>query len=349
MSSAASPIRVLLVEDSLSQRELLVRLLNASGAFVVVGVASNGRQAIQETLRLRPDVIAMDIHLPVMDGYEATREIMRRCPTPIVLISASASEKKSIDALAAGALTVIRKPGGRHTDPADSEAFLKTLRIMAGVRVVTRFAPRLRPVSPPNQAPPALPTFTPGSAQVLAIAASTGGPAAVQTILSGLGAQFPLPVLLAQHIARDFTPALQDWLQRTTPLSIRIATHGERAAPGHVYLPPDGFHLLAGRNGIVASRPAHPDDRYCPSADLLFQSVAHAYGARAIGVILTGMGDDGARGLRELRDCGAVTIAQDEASCVVYGMPRSAVEAGAAAQVAALDQIAQHILALVSA
>ncbi len=348
MSSAASPIRVLVVEDSFSQRELLVRLLTASGAFVVVGVANNGRQAVQETLRLRPDIIAMDIHLPVMDGYEATREIMRRCPTPIVLISASASEKKSIDALAAGALTVIRKPGGHHTDPADSETFLKTLRIMAGVRVVTRFAPRVHPPALPDPVNPTLSALPAGGVQVVAIAASTGGPAAVQTTLSGLGRHFPLPVLLVQHIARDFTPALQDWLQRTTSLPIRIAIHGERLAPGHVYLPPDGFHLLAGRRGLIALRPAHADDRYCPSADLLFQSVARAYGAHAIGVILTGMGDDGARGLRELRERGAVTIAQDEASCVVYGMPRSAVEAGAVVHVAALDQIAQHILALVT-
>lgn len=348
MSTEASPIRVLVVEDSFSQRELLVRLLTASGAFIVAGVAGNGRQAVQETLRLRPDIIAMDIHLPVMDGYEATREIMRRCPTPIVLISASASEKKSIDALAAGALTVIRKPGGQHTDPADSETFLKTLRIMSRVRVVTRFAPRVHPSAPPDPVSPALPAPATGGVQALAIAASTGGPAAVQTMLSGLGANFPLPVLLVQHIARDFTLALQDWLQRTTSLPIRIAAHGERLAPGHVYLPPDGFHLLAGGRGLIALRPAHADDRYCPSADLLFQSVAKAYGAHAIGVILTGMGDDGARGLRELRERGAATIAQDEASCVVYGMPRSAVEAGAVVHVAALDQIAQHILALVT-
>jgi two-component system chemotaxis response regulator CheB len=337
---------VLVVEDSLSQRELMIRLLTASGAFTVVGVADNGRQAVQETLRLRPEVIAMDIHLPVMDGYKATHEIMRRCPTPIVLVSASASEAKLIDALAAGALTVIRKPGGHHSDPADSETFLKTLQIMAGVRVVTRFAPRVRPASGDTKKP-AMPAAVPGGVQVLALAASTGGPAAVQTVLSGLGAQFPLPVLLVQHIARDFTPALQDWLRRTTPLPVRIAVHGERLAPGHVYLPPDGFHLLAGGRGLIALRLARPDDRYCPSADLLFQSVARVYGAGAMGVILTGMGDDGARGLRELRDRGAVTIAQDEASCVVYGMPRSAVETGAVAHVAALDQIAQHILALV--
>lgn len=345
MSSEPSPIRVLLVEDSPGQRALLTHLLHASGAFAVVGVASNGRQAVQEALRLRPDVIAMDIHLPLMDGYEATREIMRRCPTPIVMISASAGEKKSIDALAAGALTVIRKPGGRHADPADSENFLKTLRLMAGVRVVTRFAPRALPPSTTQAQPVSAPV---GGAQVLAIAASTGGPAAVQTILSALGRRFPLPILLVQHIARDFVPALQDWLQRTTPLPIRIAAHGERLAPGCVYLPPDGFHLLAGGRGVVELRPTHPDDRYCPSADLLFRSVAQAYGARAIGVILTGMGDDGARGLKELRERGAVTIAQDEASCVVYGMPRSAVESGAVTREAPLDQIASSILTLVA-
>ena len=346
MNKAASPIRVLLVEDSPGQRALLVGLLNASDSFTVVGVAGNGRQAVQETLRLRPDVIAMDIHLPLMDGYEATREIMQRCPTPIVLISASAGEKKLIDALAAGALTVIRKPGGRHADPDERETFLKTLRIMAGVRVVTRFAPRVPPrlsTGHVQKAP------APGAAQVLAIAASTGGPAAVQTVISGLGAQFPLPVLLVQHIARDFVAALQDWLQRTTPLPVRVATHGERLAPGCLYLPPDGFHLLAGGHGFVELRPALAGDRYCPSADLLFHSVAQAYGAHAIGVILTGMGDDGARGLKELRERGAVTIAQDEASCVVYGMPRSAVEAGAVVQVAALDEIAPHILTLIPA
>ncbi len=347
MNAAAAPIRVLVVEDSLSQRALLVQLLTASGSFLVVGVAENGRQAVKETLRLRPDVIAMDIHLPVMDGFEATREIMQRCPTPIVLISSSAGEQKSIEALSAGALTVIRKPGGRHVDPADSKTFLDTLRIMAGVRVVTRFAPRVHP-APATRADPASSREVRDRAHILAIAASTGGPAAVQHVLDGLGAQFPLPILLAQHIARDFVPALQDWLQRTTPLTVRIATAGERLMPGCVYLPPDGYHLLTPRRDVVGLRPVYAEERYCPSADLLFQSVAQVYGARAIGVILTGMGDDGARGLRELYDRGAMTIAQDETTCVVYGMPRSAVETGAVAKVAPLDDIASHILALVT-
>ncbi len=348
MNAAAAPIRVLVVEDSLSQRALLVQLLTTSGSFLVVGVAENGRQAVKETLRLRPDVIAMDIHLPVMDGFEATREIMQRCPTPIVLISSSAGEQKSIEALSAGALTVIRKPGGRHVDPTDSKTFLDTLRIMAGVRVVTRFAPRIHPTPTITQAGLASSREVRDRAHILAIAASTGGPAAVQNVLIGLGAQFPLPVLLAQHIARDFVPALQDWLQRTTPLTVRIATAGERLMPGCVYLPPDGHHLLTPRRDVVGLRPAYAEERYCPSADLLFQSVAQVYGARAIGVILTGMGDDGARGLRALYDRGAMTIAQDEATCVVYGMPRSAVETGAVAKVAPLDDIASHILALVT-
>lgn len=348
MIAETAPIRVLVVEDSLSQRALLVQLLAASKSFLVVGVAENGRQAVQETLRLRPDVIAMDIHLPVMDGFEATREIMRRCPTPIVLISSSAGEEKSIEALSVGALTVIRKPGGGHTDPADSKTFLDTLRIMAGVRVVTRFAPRAHPAATMKQTDRALCSTAHPRAQILAIAASTGGPAAVQNILNGLGAQFPMPILLVQHIARDFAPALQDWLQRTTPLSVRIAVAGERLMPGCVYLPPDGYHLLTPKRGVVGLRPAHAEERYCPSADLLFQSVAQAYGAHAVGVVLTGMGDDGARGLRELRDRGAITIAQDEATCVVYGMPRSAVDAGAVVKVAPLDEIASHILALVT-
>ena len=183
--------------------------------------------------------------------------------------------------------------------------------------------------------------------QLLAIAASTGGPAALQKILLGLGADFPLPTLVAQHIARGFIENMVAWLNRTTPLPVHIARADEQLLPGHIYLAPDEQHLLAGVGGVACLRPSAAGDRYCPSADLLFEGVAGIYGSRAIGVILTGMGNDGARGLAALRAAGSTTLAQDEASCVVYGMPQAAVAAGAVVRIEALNDIAGVIRQLV--
>ncbi len=337
-----SPIRVLIVEDSRAQRELLVGLLRAHPRFVVAGTASNGQEAIDATLRLRPDVIAMDIHLPGIDGYEATRQIMQRCPTPIVMISSSNAERRSVEALAAGAVAVVRKPSGVRGKwgEEDQTNFLTTLRLMAGVRVVTRHPPRAPLQAQSVQQPKA------GLAHVLAIAASTGGPAAVQTLLQGLDRHYPLPILLVQHIARGFTTAMSDWLNQTVPLPVRIAARGDHMRPGHVYLAPDDHHICIVERNIISLRPSQPHDRYCPSADVLFESVAKAYGGQAIGLIMTGMGDDGARGLAQLRQVGGITLAQDEASCVVYGMPRAAVDRGAVMRIESLSNLAGVIMDL---
>jgi two-component system chemotaxis response regulator CheB len=336
------PIRVLIVEDSRSQRELLVRLLQSSGTFEVVGTAVNGMEAVEATQKLHPDVIAMDIHLPVFDGYEATRQIMHTCPTPIVMISNSLGieGRRSVEALAAGALAVLRKPGNvTHTEyEEDRVNLLTTLRLMADVPVVTRY-----PVRPPRPArlQPQSPT---NRIQVLAIAASTGGPAAIQMLLSGLGKTFPVPIMVVQHISRGFVEALVDWLNTTLPLQIRIATHHERMQPGCVYMAPDEYNLVALDRDVVGLQSCTSQDRYCPGADTLFESVAKVYGQQAIGVILTGMGDDGARGLKTLRTRGGYTLAQDEASCIVYGMPHAAVEMQAVDRVGTVAQIAQDIL-----
>jgi two-component system chemotaxis response regulator CheB len=184
--------------------------------------------------------------------------------------------------------------------------------------------------------------------QLLAIAASTGGPSALQTILLGLGADFPLPTLVAQHIAHGFVEGMVTWLNRTTPLPVQIARPEEVLLAGHVYLAPDGLHLLAGEGGVARLRPSASGDRYCPSADLLFEGVAGTYGSRAIGVILTGMGNDGARGLAALRAAGSITLAQNETSCVVYGMPQAAVAAGAVVRVESLSDMAGAILQLIA-
>jgi two-component system chemotaxis response regulator CheB len=299
---------------------------------------------------------------------------MQRCPTPIVLLSGSAEEaqRHSAEALSSGALAMVRAPDRR----ADHTQLLTTLCLMADVPVVTRHAARWAPAAsqPCDAAPaPALahaaarrtarraarsiagPQAAPPAPEVLALAASTGGPAALQSLLSGLAAalansdgqaqpkQAP-PILIAQHISRGFVQALADWLERTTSLPAHVVYDEQRLLPGHIYLACDGQHLLAGQAGAARLRPGAEHDRYCPSADALFESVAQVYGARSIGVVLTGMGDDGARGLWALRAAGGQTFAQDEASCVVYGMPGAAVAAGAVGQIAPLAGLAEIIL-----
>jgi two-component system chemotaxis response regulator CheB len=332
----------LIVEDSRSQRELLIRLLQDTGNFVVVGTASTGKEGVEETLRLRPDIVAMDIHLPIFDGYEATRQIMQRCPTPIVMVSNSIgdADHRALEAQTVGALAVIRKPGSitHHEFEQDRETMLRTLRLMADVPVVTRHAAR-----PPRSTPRQTPALS-RQPRLLAVAASTGGPAAVQLLLNGLGNGFPLPVLLAQHIARGFVEALVEWLNNTTPLTVEITSSGTAMRPGHVYVAPDDQHVMVREQGVVLLEPQAPDDRYCPSGDRLFKSVAAIYGQQALGVIMTGMGNDGAEGLRSLHDRGAVTFAQDEASCVVYGMPQAAVALGAVTRVEPLANLAGAIL-----
>jgi two-component system chemotaxis response regulator CheB len=345
-----SPIRVLIVEDSRSQLELLTHIIRSSPDLQVAGAATNGQEAVDTAIQLRPDVISMDIHLPVLDGYEATRQIMQRCPTPIVMVSNSRGDagRRSMDALAAGALAVIQKPGS-VASPAftvERDALVTTLRLMADVPVITRHARpsqgdwRVSTESRPVGSPSVTSRRVTPQPELLAIAASTGGPVAVQTLLTRLGSDFPLPILVAQHIARGFVSALAEWLDSTVPMPVHLARHDEKLQPGHVYLAPEERHLVSTLRGYAWLRHPSTADRYCPSADTLFESLAGAYGTGAIGVILTGMGDDGARGLKLLRQAGAHTIAQDEASCVVYGMPRAAVEAGAAERIEPLLNIA---------
>jgi two-component system chemotaxis response regulator CheB len=351
---------------------------------VVVGTASDGKEAIAAALRLRPNIIAMDINLPILDGYAATRQIMQQCPTPIVLISSQGdTAQHAIEALAVGALAVVQRPSGRGdatvapTAGDERAAFLTTVRLMADVRVVTRHPTRkltndqrrtttedrglkiedsnvsgddkrssiLDPLSSAKSSVVGRSSLV--APQVLAIAASTGGPAAVQRVLRDLGAEFPLPILIVQHIARGFVSALADWLNNTTPSPVRIASQGEQILPGQIYLAPEDRHLMIREVGIVSLRPSVSSDRICPSADLLFESAARIYGARAIGVVLTGMGDDGTRGLLALHAAGAPTLAQDATGCVVYGMPRAAVEAGAITRSAPLAAMAETIVGLI--
>ncbi len=340
-------VRVVVAEDSLTLRELLVELLRSDAAIEVVGTASTGAEAVELALRLRPDLIAMDIHMPVMDGLEATKEVMVRAPTPIVLITSSASREDarlSLDALRAGALMVIPKP-----DQPSSPSFngrrdhlLAMVKAMAEVKVVRHWQrqPPARSVER-RQVGRRVPT------RLVAVAASTGGPASVQHVLTALPVDFGAPIVLVQHIADGFVGPLASWLNESCSLRVRVALDREPLAPRTVYLAPDGRHLGVSADGRIAVTEGPAVEGHKPSASHLFRTGARAYGPGLAAVILTGMGKDGVEGLRDVKAAGGWVIAQDEATSVVYGMPGEAVKAGLADVVLPLEEIGPHLATLI--
>jgi two-component system chemotaxis response regulator CheB len=281
--------------------------------------------------------------MPQLDGLEATRRIMDEAPTPIVIVSAVLDPKnvdESLQALQAGALTIVPKPEGPGSSDFDQirRQLVRTIKAMAGVKVVRRLPRRLSPAPPRPasgaQAPPA---------RLVAIGASIGGPAALHRIVSGLPADFPAPILVVQHLAAGFVNGLASWLRHSCRLAVRIAEHGEALAPGTLYLAPDDRHLGATAGGTLVLSDAPPIGGFRPSATYLFESVAYSHGAEALAVILTGMGEDGVDGLRAVRQAGGRTLAQDESSCIVYGMPGAAVAAGLADIVLPVDEIGAYL------
>jgi len=342
-------IRVLLVDDSATVREYLAYLLAEDPALEVVGTARDGLEAVEQAERLKPDVIVMDVHMPRMNGYEATRRIMERVPPPIVLVSASSSREEvamTFEALKAGALTVVDKPTGPdHPKQAESaRRLVETVKLMAEVKVVRRWPRRERPAAP------SVPSVKPDrKVRLIAIGASTGGPQVVAEILRELPRQLGAPILVVQHIAPGFTVGLAEWLGQGTRLAVKLAEPGESVRPGTVYFAPEGSQMGVTKEGRIRLTKEAAEDGFCPSATYLFQSVAEAYGRSAIGILLTGMGRDGAEGLKRLREAGGVTIAQDKESSVIFGMPAEAVRLGAAAYVLSPTQVSEMICSLVTA
>jgi two-component system chemotaxis response regulator CheB len=333
-------IRVLVVEDSAVAREYLVHLFGQDPALKVVGAAKDGLEAVEQTEKLKPDIIAMDVHMPRMNGYEATRKIMERTPTPIVMMSANLSEVPfAFDALRAGALALVNKPLGLdHSNHAESvRKLLEQVKLMAEVKVVRRHARHENPVSP------APPLQTDREIRLIAIGASTGGPAAVAEILDRLNGTLPLPILVVQHIAPGFTTGLAEWLNRSTALTVKVAEEGARIRPATVYLAPNDFQMGITKDGRITLTRGPAEEGFLPSATYLFRSVAEAYGKFAIGILLTGMGRDGVSGLLRMREVGGVTFAQDEETSVIFGMPEEAIRAGAAMHVLSPARIANAI------
>ncbi len=345
-------IKVLIVEDSPITQEFLTFILNADPDIDVIGVAGDGEQALVVLKSKNPDVVVMDINMPKMNGFVATRKIMETRPVPIIIVSAIWDPHEvatTFRAMEAGAVAVLEKPVGMgHPDhEAVAEEFVQTVKLMSEARVVRRWA-RPRQVRAAHKAS-RLAKLEQKSAdiRVVAIGASTGGPPVLQTILAGLAEDFPVPVLIVQHIATGFIEGMIRWLDQVTDLQVRIAAHGEHALPGRVYLAPDGVHMGLSRNGRINLSTSESENGLRPSISYLFRSVADALGERAIGVLLTGMGSDGARELKILRDKGAITIAQDKDSSIVHGLAGAAIKLGAAMYVQSPDEIAMTLASLV--
>ncbi|RKG61906.1 chemotaxis-specific protein-glutamate methyltransferase CheB [Corallococcus sp. AB011P] len=343
------PLRILVAEDSPTARRLLVEILRTDPALTVVGEARDGLEAVELCQRLQPNLVTMDIQMPRMDGLDATRRIMTEVPTPVVVVSTLVERdiQTSMAALRAGALAVLQKPVGPESPDfeADSRRLRDTLKAMSQVKVVRRWPDRAATPQPPLESTPTPGTRPPA---VLAMAASTGGPAALYRILSDLGGRDtpPPPILLVQHIALGFGSGLATWLGTATKLRVKVAEDGEPLTPGTVYLAPDDKHLGVTTDHRAQVSGAAPIQGFRPSANWLFRSVARAYGQTALAVVLTGMGQDGLDGIRDLHQAGGRVIAQDEATSVVYGMPAVVVGANLAHEVLPLGQIARRLLAL---
>jgi two-component system chemotaxis response regulator CheB len=346
----ARVINVLIVDDSEVARMMLRNILEADPELRVVGAVDNGEAAVGFVQRQLPDVILMDLQMPKMDGFEATRRIMETRPAPIVVCSAAVQADlvaEMFRVIEAGALTCVEKPVG-HDHPefsAMADKLRHTVKLMSEVKVVRRW-PRSRTARVASL--PARPPAAGRGIHVIGIGASTGGPQVLQQILATLPKDFAAPILVVQHIATGFLPGLAEWLNQTTAFRVQIGAYGMRALPGHVYLAPDDFHMGIGDRGHLRLTKEAPENGLRPAVSYLFRSLAEVFGSAAVGVLLTGMGTDGAAELKYMRAKGAVTIAQDRDTSIVYGMPGEAVRIGGVNYVLPCGKIADAIITIVN-
>jgi two-component system chemotaxis response regulator CheB len=343
-------IRVLVVDDSPTSRLLLVSILRADPEIDVIGQAADGLEAVELVLRLRPDLVTMDVQMPRLDGFAATKRIMLEVPTPI-LITTSLDPRAlsvSLEAVRMGALAVHAKPRDPLAPGFDEEArdLVRQVKAMSRVKVVRHLD--LESIRAP--ATPALyeTALYAAPAEVVAIAASTGGPAAIHRILTALPADFPVPILAVQHISRGFASGFAGWLDNASALRVKLAEDGEALRPGTVYVGGDDHHLGVSATRRIQLSNAPAVGGFRPSGTVLFESVAAAFGSRAVAVILTGMGRDGVDGLQAIRRAGGRTIAESKETAVIYGMPAAAVHAGLADFILPLDQVCAAVAGLLT-
>lgn len=344
-------IKVLIVDDSNVFSDILTKILQSDIDIKVIGRAVNGIEAVNLAERLNPDVITMDIQMPLMSGAEATEEIMRRHPTPIIILSSYVNKKETkvcFDALKAGAVDVMEKPTGRTLlDYQEIEdELIKRVKIAAGVKVFSHLN-LSKGLTDRRPAIPMVVTAKKQKIKIIVIGASTGGPIAINTILSALPPDFSVPCVVVQHIAKGFLEGFVDWLARECRIKVKIALQNERIESGVAYFPPEDHHLGFYKNSLIRLYNDLPQDGHRPSITLIMKAAAEVYGPGVLGVLLTGMGRDGAEGLKAIKAAGGKTIAQNEETCAVFGMPKEAIENNSADHVLAIDKIAKQIMNMV--
>lgn len=340
--------RLLVVDDSALTLEIVRRMLADVQEIELVGTARSGMEALELIKKLDPDVICTDFHMPGMDGIALTREVMAWKPKPILVMSASVQadqEENIFRMLQAGAVDILAKPNGGMTMDygAMSQDLVQKIRILSGVKVMRRSPPSVSQSTPSSNLLSEN-EMAPAGSTIVGIGSSTGGPQALERILSGLPKDFPMPILCVQHITDGFINGLVGWLASSCKIAVKIAQQGEKPKSGVAYFAPDDLHLELDAGGRLDLTALHPVAGHRPSVDQMFSSIARIHGATGVGVLLTGMGQDGAVGLLRMRRAGAFTIAQDESSSIVFGMPKRAIEMGAVVTVLPLDSIAWRLM-----
>jgi len=343
-------IRVLVADDSPLMCKILTNILNSDPQILVVGVAHNGKEAVEVVSNLKPDIITMDIHMPVMDGLEATKQIMSYRPTPILIVSTSIFKvgmEKVFKAISYGALDVIDKGeieagGNKETE----KALIDKVKFLSGVRVI--YHPLAKVEKDKESKTLSVPKLS-SLERIVAIASSTGGPQALLKILKSFPADFPCGIVIVQHITSGFVEGLVDWLDTECQLNVKVAEDSEEISPGVAYIAPCDVQMRVETHGRIKLSQEPPHDGHRPSGDILLESVARVYKSGAIGVILTGMGRDGAVGIKSIKHMFGQTIAQDEKSCVIFGMPKVAIEMNVVDKVLPLDKIAEEVVRLLYA
>ncbi|WP_296182628.1 protein-glutamate methylesterase/protein-glutamine glutaminase [Pseudomonas sp. UBA1879] len=375
-------VKVLVVDDSGFFRRRVSEILSSDTTIQVVGTATNGKEAIEQALALKPDVITMDYEMPMMDGITAVRHIMQRCPTPVLMFSSLTHEgaRVTLDALDAGAVDYLPKnfedisrnpekvkqmlcekvhtisrsnrrfsgyssaPVSSSPAPATPAPGTGSLRSPAPTPGATRPAPAAAPTRAPAAHAPTSPAPKRKAYKLVAIGTSTGGPVALQRVLTQLPANFPAPIVLIQHMPAAFTKAFAERLDKLCGISVKEAEDGDMLRPGLALLAPGGKQMMVDGRGAVKILPGDERLNYKPCVDITFGSAAKSYGDKVLAVVLTGMGADGREGARLLKQGGSHIWAQDEASCVIYGMPMAIVKAGLADAVYGLDDIGRHLV-----
>lgn len=343
-------IKILIVDDSPTESALLKYLFESEKDMKVVGIARNGKEALKLIPILKPDVITMDIQMPELNGFEATKLIMSQHPTPIVVISSAVNDpmlNTTFEALQAGAVSVLNKPQNVNVQfNQENKYIIEIVRSMSEIKVIRRrFHVSPKATSPKKITTPDVPISN--AFEIIAIGTSVGGPQALRTILEKLPSDFPVPIVVVQHMTNGFIHGFTKWLNNHTQITIKEAINHEMLIPGSVYFAPDHCHLGVRRfQGKLRADlvKKEPVAGFCPSATVLLQSVAKVCNKNAIGILLTGMGNDGAEGLLELKNAGGHTLIQDQASTVVFGMAGTAQSMGAVDKVIELEQMADYLM-----